>query len=67
MVSSIPNIFLWIKDSGSFSQKKWVLGIKELKNYVKNALHFPAMNYCHFLKACNIDFYRNLEIQCAHE
>jgi len=47
MFSSIPNIFLSKKDSGIFPHKKWAVEIKELKNYVKNALHFSAMNYCH--------------------
>ena len=47
---SIPNILLSIKILVFFHTKKWTIGIKELKKYVKNALHFQAMNYC---QVCN--------------
>jgi len=47
MFYSIPNIFSGIKILAFFRKKSWAVGIKELKNYVKNALHFPVMNYCH--------------------
>jgi hypothetical protein len=60
---SISNILLSIKIPVFFHTKRWANGIKELKKYVKNALHFQAMNYCH---VCDVDFYRHLNIRCAY-
>jgi len=47
MFYSISNIFSGIKILVCLNKKSWTVGIKELKNYLKNALHFPVMNYCH--------------------
>ena len=41
------SFFLDINILVCFCIKKLGVGIKELKKYAKNALHFLTMNYCH--------------------